>query len=226
VDWKIECAAVIPCLDEAATIRALVEAVRPHLPIVVVVDDGSNDGTGVAANAAGAKVFRIERPSGKGSALRTGFAHARANGFTWALTLDGDGQHSPADIPAFFRRADESSANLVVGNRMEAPSDMPWLRRWVNRWMSRRLSKLAGCPLPDSQCGFRLVNLQTLARLPLSSAHFEIESEMLVEFVRAGERVEFVPIQVIYRQERSKIHPVRDTIRWFRWWKQVQRIKG
>ena len=94
---------------------------------------------------------------------------------------------------------------------------MPFLRRLVNRWMSADISRLAGRDLPDSQCGFRLMNLEDWARLPIVSNHFEIESEMLYQFARAGLSIEFVPIQVIYKKELSKIHPWRDTIRWLRW---------
>jgi hypothetical protein len=132
--------------------------------------------------------------------------------------MDGDGQHSANDIPKFFAAAEQTHAPLIIGNRMEDPRDMPRLRRWVNHWMSRRISALARMPLPDSQCGFRLMNLQTWASLPVNAAHFEIESDLLLAFARSECPIEFVPIEVIYKSEQSKIHPVRDTVRWFRWW--------
>jgi hypothetical protein len=83
--------------------------------------------------------------------------------------------------------------------------------------MSREISRLAGQTLPDSQCGFRLMNLEDWAGLPVRATHFEVESEVLLLFARAGLRIEFVPIEVIYRQERTKIHPWRDTLRWLSW---------
>jgi hypothetical protein len=83
--------------------------------------------------------------------------------------------------------------------------------------MSRRLSKLAGCALPDTQCGFRMVRLDVWATLPLRTERFEVESEWLLAFAGAGHRIEFVPVEVVYRDERSKIQPLRDTWRWFRW---------
>ena len=101
---------------------------------------------------------------------------------------------------------------------MNDASSMPWLRRKVNRWMSARISHLVGLPLPDTQCGFRLVNLVACRTVDLQSSHFEIESEMLVKFIVAGYPVQFVPVHVIYRTERSKICPWRDTLRWFGWW--------
>jgi hypothetical protein len=89
--------------------------------------------------------------------------------------------------------------------------------------MSRRLSQAARRWLPDSQCGFRLLRLDALAGLPISAEHFEIESDVLLAFVRAGFRVEFVPVRAIYKRELSKIHPWRDAARWFGWWWRVTR---
>jgi glycosyltransferase involved in cell wall biosynthesis len=218
VNWTSQCAAVIPCYNEAPNIGAVIAGIRAHLPHVIVVDDGSTDGTGRAASAAGAEVIRLGPNRGKGTALRAGWQHASKRGFSWALSMDGDGQHAPDDIPKFFARAESKAAALVVGDRMANPSAMPWLRRQVNRWMSRRLSALAGASLIDSQCGFRLAHLETLLRLPLSTRRFEIESETLVGFLSAGLSVEFVPIQVIYQNGRSNICPLRDTWRWLRWW--------
>jgi glycosyltransferase involved in cell wall biosynthesis len=219
MDWQIECAAVIPCLNEARSIGSLVAAVRRHVDHVIVVDDGSEDATGPLAREAGAQVVRHVKPLGKGAALQAGWRSAHEHGFLWVLMLDGDGQHSPDNIPVLFKCAEATGAALVVGNRMRAAAEMPWVRRQVNRWMSWRISRQLGRTLPDTQCGFRLMHLGAWAAVPLATSHFEIESEMLFRFVRAGQTVEFVPIQVIYKNERSKIHPVRDTLRWFRWWR-------
>ena len=218
MNWTRQCVAVIPCFNEAPTIGAVIAEVRGYMPNIIVVDDGSSDGTALKAEAAGAEVIRLGRNGGKGVALRAGWHRAQERGFIWALTMDGDGQHAPEDIPKFFAQAETSPATLVVGNRMGNAEAMPWVRRQVNRWMTRRLSRLTGVRLADSQCGFRLVNMETMARLPLAANRFEIESETIVAFLRAGERVEFVPIQVIYESSRSNICPLRDTWRWLRWW--------
>jgi len=185
------------------------------VPTVIVVDDGSSDGTAEEARGAGAEVIRHKTNEGKGAAIQTGFRMAIERGFEGALLMDGDGQHAAADIPKFLN---ETSARLVIGNRMANADGMPWLRRFVNRWMSARLSKRLGVDLPDTQCGFRLVHLVSWAKLDCVTRHFEVESEMLAAFVEAGYPVKFVPIQVIYNQETSKIAPVIDTLRWFRWW--------
>jgi glycosyltransferase involved in cell wall biosynthesis len=218
VNWTRQCAAVIPCFNEARQVEAVVAEVRRYLANVIVVDDGSTDHTGLKAHAGGAEVVRLGRNSGKGAALRAGWRHALQEGFTWVLIMDGDGQHAPEDIPKFFARAENTAAALVVGDRMGNCGAMPWLRRQVNRWMTRRLSALAGVDLTDSQCGFRLAHLETLARLPLFARRFEIESEILIAFLAAGLPVEFVPIRVIYESRRSNISPLMDSWRWLRWW--------
>lgn len=215
---RAACAAVIPCLNEAKVISSVVRGAREHVGAVVVVDDGSSDETSSAASAAGAIVLRHATPQGKGAALRKGWRHAVEHGFSWALTMDGDGQHSPDDIPLFLAAAARGPARLIVGNRMNGGAGMPWLRRRVNRWMSARLSRAAGIQLPDSQCGFRLMDLHAWSGLQLQANHFEVESEVLLAFHAAGYQVAFVPIRIIYQEERSKIRPLKDTWRWFRWY--------
>ncbi|HSH93018.1 MAG TPA: glycosyltransferase, partial [Roseimicrobium sp.] len=148
---------------------------------------------------------------------------ARELGFQWAACLDGDGQHFPSDLTALFEVAEREHADLVVGNRMQIPESIPWLRRQVNRWMSRRLSKLAGRDLPDTQSGLRLMCLDAWHGLPIRAEGFEVESDVLLAFIRAGHKVSFAPVGVRYGQEQSKIRPVYDTVRWFRWWMRVRR---
>ena len=211
--------AVIPCFNEAASIRDVVLAVRKQLPAVIVVDDGSTDETAAFAHEAGAEVVRHATNRGKGAALRVGIQHARDRGFGWVLALDGDGQHAPEDIPKFFNCADATGAALVIGDRMTRSEAMPWVRRQVNRWMTRRLSRLTGVWLADSQCGFRLLRLEALAGVTLTTEHFEIESELLVSLAADGAKIEFVPVQTIYNTRASKIHPLLDTWRWLRWWR-------
>ncbi|MCX6927191.1 MAG: hypothetical protein NT154_28900 [Verrucomicrobia bacterium] len=108
---------------------------------------------------------------------------------------------------------------------MHQAESIPWLRRRVNRWMSRRLSACAGTVLPDSQCGYRLINLQAWNKFAFVADHFEIESEVLLGFVRAGYGVEFVPITVVGKSRHSHIQPLKDTWRWLRWWQRARRAQ-
>jgi glycosyltransferase involved in cell wall biosynthesis len=215
MDWSNRCAALIPCFNEAVNIGAVVAGIRNVLPAVIVIDDGSTDYTARVARQAGAKVLSFKQNSGKGAALRAGWEFARAQNFEWVLMLDGDGQHAVSDIPRFFSHAEKTGTRLIVGHRDFA--GMPPIRRWVNRFMSRQISKMAGEAFPDSQCGFRLAELDTLLSLPMASEHFEIESEMLTVFAAARQKVEFVPVQTIYKNGASNISPLKDTLRWLRW---------
>src|ERR1700742_1372633 len=108
-----------------------------------------------------------------------------------------------------FRCAEESGATVGVGNRMSEAGKMTWLRRQTNRWMSGKLSRLAGQDLPDNQCGFHLIHLPTWAKLPLNTERFEAESEMLMEFLAAGQRVVFAPVRVVLGKRNSHIRPIR-----------------
>jgi glycosyltransferase involved in cell wall biosynthesis len=216
-------AAVIPCFNEDRTIGPLVSQVREYIDLVVVVDDGSTDNTSSKAKQAGAVVLRHDRNCGKGAALKTGLSHAHHLGCEWSVTLDGDGQHAPDDLPALRQCAEQTGAPLVIGNRMGNADAMPWLRRQVNRWMSSRLSQYAGRRLPDTQSGFRLVHLPTWAALDLNAQRFEVESEMLMAFLAANHPIEFVPIRAIAASRKSRIHPIADSLRWFKWWRQMRK---
>jgi glycosyltransferase involved in cell wall biosynthesis len=218
------CVAVIPCFNESTSIAKLVGAVRRQLPFVVVVNDGSTDDTAVLARSAGAMVLDHGHNRGKGAALKTALSHALKKGYEWVVTLDGDGQHSPEDLPAFFRCAEQTGAFLVIGNRMDEARKIPWLRRQVNRWMSRKLSRLAGRHLPDTQCGLRLIHVETWAAMSLMTERFEVESEMLMTFLAMRRRVEFVPIHVVSSYRGSHIHPVADSLRWLKWWRKTGQL--
>jgi glycosyltransferase involved in cell wall biosynthesis len=225
---SLNCAVVIPCFNEGATIAEVVRGVRRMVGRmvgrVIVVDDGSSDDTAAQAEAAGAMVIRHEENRGKGAALRSGLTLALRENHEWAATLDGDGQHAPEDLPKLLAGAEKTGAPLVIGNRMHAAREMSWLRRAVNRWMSERISRRAGRELPDTQSGFRVVHLPTWAALGLSTERFEVESEMLLAFIARGCAVEFVPVRVIPRQGRSRIRPVEDTLRWWKWWREGERV--
>ena len=217
MDWKNQCVAVIPCFDEAGRVGATVAGALLQVASVIVVDDGSGDGTAAEAAGAGARVVRHDCNRGKGAAVRTGLVEALRGGYSWAVLLDGDGQHRPEDIPSLFACAGSTGADLVVGDRSGGFGGMSWLRRWVNRCMSWEISRVTGQALRDTQCGLRLIRLEAWRQVPLESEHFEIESEMVVGFVRGGYRVRFAPIQTVPQRRASRIHPVVDTVRWLRW---------
>jgi glycosyltransferase involved in cell wall biosynthesis len=208
--------AIIPVYMEERFIGDVVSRVLDHVGSVLVVDDGSPDNTALTAQAAGATVIRHSTNRGKGAAIKSGLEHAAASGKPFFLFLDGDGQHDPADIPAFFDVMNESNADLVVGNRMTNLTAMPVVRRLTNKFMSWQIGAICKMPLPDSQCGFRLVRRDLLPLLNAQSDRFEFETESLILVARHGFRIKSVPIRTIYANQQSKIRPVHDTIRYAR----------
>jgi len=208
--------ALIPAFNEAARIADVVTRTRPHVEEVVVIDDGSADGTANVAQTAGARVIRHEQNKGKGAAIVTAMYYFDNSAAEIAILLDADGQHDPAEIPKFIDVANQSGAGIAVGTRMSDTRGMPRVRLWTNRFTSWVTGKLARQKISDSQCGFRLLRRAVLRDLQLSTARFETETEMLIQAGRAGHRIANVPIRTIYEPGRvSHIHPLRDTVRFF-----------
>jgi glycosyltransferase involved in cell wall biosynthesis len=182
---------------------------------VLVLDDWSEDATSEEARKGGAEVIRHERNQGKGAAIKTGMRELAARGFEYVLMLDGDGQHLPEEIPAFLEEAGRSGAQFVVGTRMSDTRKMPLVRKLTNRFMSWQVSRLCGQPVPDSQCGFRMMHRDVIPHLYCESNNYDYETEMLLIASREGFRITSVPVSTVYGEEKSKIHPVRDSIRFF-----------
>jgi glycosyltransferase involved in cell wall biosynthesis len=218
---------LLPAYQEGGRIGQTVRAVLAHCPNVVVVDDGSTDATADEARQAGATVVPHERNRGKGVALQTGFKHVMEAGYDCVVTMDGDGQHAPEDLPGFLDVYRESRAQVVVGNRMSDPRTMPLVRRLTNRFMSWLLSRRMGQAVPDTQNGYRLYDREVLPILLATvSEGFAAESEVLLDLAEAGETIASAPTRIIYGDERSKIRPVRDTIRFFGMLHRHKRGKG
>ena len=211
--------ALIPAFNEAPYIAKVVERTRQYVAEVVVIDDGSSDGTADLARNAGATCLQLPRNSGKASGLRTGITFAREHKFTHVITLDGDGQHSPEDIPIMIRVAEETGADLIIGARSFDRSRMPGPRYFSNVIGSRLASALVGHQIRDSQCGFRLFRLDKLDGAKLRSRCYELEMEILIKMARSGCTIAHVPIRTVYDagQARSKMKPVRDTVRVCLW---------
>lgn len=211
---------VIPCKNLGGAVGEVIRKVpAPGLGLdVLVVDDGSIDDTGVEAEEAGATVVTHPVNMGKGAALRTGFEYAIRNGYEAVVTMDGDGQHDPASIPAFIEALRNRDADVVVGSRMHAVGDMPRLRIWTNRTTSRILSCLVGQTIPDSQSGFRIHDIEVLEDVTgnLVTRKYDTESEILIRAGRRGYRIDSIPIASIYRDSVSHINPVIDTLRFLR----------
>jgi len=198
--------ALVPAHDEAPRIGPVVRAAAAHLP-VLVVDDGSSDATAEVAAAAGATVLSQHPNRGKGAALRAGFARAIADGALAVVTLDGDGQHDPAELPRFVAAERARPVELVVGRREFGR--MPLVRRLSNTAGTVLLSAAVGRWIPDNQSGYRLVGRRLMAEMLASREDgFAFEVEMIAVCLREGWPIQWVPISTMYGEERSHIRPL------------------
>ena len=204
--------AVIPTYNNVGTVADVVRGVlRQGLP-VLVVDDGSDDGTAEKLEGLDIKVLRHPRNLGKGRALRTGLEAARTAGFRFALTIDADGQHDPADIPALVAAAGERT--LVVGSRNIAAEGMSSGSTFANRFSNFWFTVQTGRKLPDTQTGFRVYPLEDLPSLRLLTARYEAELTLLVFSAWKNLRLVPVPVRVYYPEDRvSHFRPFADFFR-------------
>jgi len=185
---------------------------------VLVIDDGSCDGTYGVAKSYNVVVVRNDINLGKGAALKKGFDYALENGYGAVITIDGDGQHKSEDLLTIYQASLKSNADMVIGNRMHYPSGMPKIRKITNAVMSKLLSCLTKTEIPDSQCGLKLIKSKILENINISSDKFEVESEILFQSLRKGYNVKSVDISSVYFTERkSHIRPLQDTIRFFKY---------
>ncbi|MBR0672103.1 glycosyltransferase family 2 protein [Neoroseomonas soli] len=211
-------AVVIPAYQEAATIASVVARVRAALPEapLLVVDDGSTDGTAALAAASGAEVVAMPGNQGKGAALRRGMAEALARGAAFVATLDGDGQHRPEDLPRLLALARPD--RIVIGSRRHA-AGQPAARRRANRFADFWISWAAGHAVADSQSGLRIypaAALTELARYDGRARRFSFESEILIDAARAGITSVAADIPALYGgtlRRPSHFRPVADIAR-------------
>lgn len=205
-------AAAIPAYQAARSVGDVVRRTLAVVPHLLVVDDGSSDGTADAARQAGARVVSHPRNLGKGAALRTAFADLFPRGFDAVVTLDADGQHLPEEIPLLLREG--ACADLVLGTRERLFEGMSRVRRLSNRLSSRAISLVAGQRLLDAQTGFRLYASRLIASTGFPEDRFEAESAVLVRAVRHGFRVASVPVALGFADGRCTSHyrPVADSL--------------
>lgn len=211
-------AVVIPAFNEAATICDIARRALQQCPLVIVVDDGSTDDTAAVVSGLPVQVLRNEQNQGKAAALWRGAEAALAQGVEAVITLDGDGQHAPEDIPRLVEAARHHPGAIVIGARLAHADAIPRARYIANRIAAFWLSWACGQRLSDSQSGFRIypAELFRTLRIPHDRAHgFVLESEILIEASRCGHRCVLVPIAAVYRTgaRASHFRPVLDIVR-------------
>ena len=223
-------AVVIPAYNEAATITDVVNRVFRYLEWVIVVDDGSSDGT--QEQLWGVPVTLLHHPhnQGKAASLWHGIHCALGQGACAIITLDADGQHGPEDIPGLLAAHRRHPDKLIIAARLGQRAQVPRLRRFANRMADFWISWAAGYPIQDSQSGFRLYPVALLKAV--NTAHdrqhgFVFESELLIEAARLGYYPLMVAIDAVYYQNGrpSYYRPLLDTLRIIRMvaWKLISR---
>lgn len=213
-DAHLPITAIIPAYQAEKSLRDVVRRTLAVVRDVLVVDDGSDDGTSRAASEEGARVLRHPANFGKGRALRTAFTDLFGNGATAVVTLDADGQHCPEEIPRLLEAA-RSGADLVIGTRDHVFGQMHPARRVSNTWSSKAISFVAGAPLVDVQSGFRLYTRRLVDGTGFPEPRFEAESAVIVRAVRMGFRIACVPVRLGPADGRATSHyrPIVDSLR-------------
>ena len=201
--------ALVPAYQARETVGRVVAGIREMVPRVVVVDDGSTDGTAEESKRAGAEVLRLASNGGKGAAIRAGLACVLAGDSTHVAFLDADGQHDPRDLPALLAAA-RRGEDFVIGSRMGELDSIPAYRYRTNEIGSRILSRMTGLEVEDAQSGFRVVAAPVLRRLRLNARGYIIETEILLKAAAHVPRFCHVPVRAIYGGP-SHYRPFRDT---------------
>jgi glycosyltransferase involved in cell wall biosynthesis len=211
-------AAVIPALNEAATVREVAEGACVHVDRVVVVDDGSDDDTAGRLTGLPVTVLRHAENRGKAASLWDGMQFALEQGATAVVTLDADGQHRPVDIPRLRAAAAAHPERLIIAARLNRREAVPKLRRFANTIADFWISWAAGCRIRDTQSGFRLYPARVIRDVRIAyhrGRGFVFESEILIEAARLGIRPLEIAIDAEYAPGRrpSYYRPWRDTAR-------------
>lgn len=207
---------IVPVYNNVGTINGVVQRILRFCQDVIVVDDGSTDGSSDSLEDLGAVVVRYEKNRGKGYALKTGFKEAKARGFERAITIDADGQHFPEDIPAFAAEAKKHPDAMLVGSRNLRMENMPGGNTFANKFSNFWFRLQTGVNLPDTQSGFRLYQLNRIGKLHLLTYRYEAELELLVFQCWKGIRMLPVGINVYYPPEGERVthfRPFRDFFR-------------
>jgi polyprenyl-phospho-N-acetylgalactosaminyl synthase len=212
---------VIPAFNEAAAIGSVIADLRPFAGKIVVVDDGSKDGTAGAAHEAGAVVLRHVINRGQGAALQTGIEYALHRGASAIVTFDSDGQHSAADVPTLIAPLRDGRADIVLGSRfLGSTESMPRLRRIVLRFAVLFTRSVSGLKVTDAHNGMRAFSRRAASIIHIQLDRMAHASELMDQIRRSGLPYTEVPVHVRYteysRQKGQRgVHAVRIAFDYF-----------
>lgn len=215
-------AVVIPAYNEASTIADIVRRAGRFADLVIAVNDGSTDETARVLEKLPVTLLNNPQNLGKGKSLLRGARLALEQGATAVITLDGDGQHRPEDIPLLLEKAATNPDTIIIATRLHNRSSAPPLRRFANGFADFWISWAAGYRIRDSQSGFRLYPAVLFQQCPTASDNFVFESEILIDAARQGMYSKGVAIDTVYHQNSRSSHyrPASDT------WAIVRMVAG
>ncbi len=212
-------AAVVPCYNAGGRVSGVVARVLPHVSAVVLVDDGSTDGSAAGVpDAPGVRRVVLPQNRGKGHALLAGFRAALEDpAVTCVAVLDADGQHDAAELPRLYARFVETNADFLIGARDFSGAAVPWASRFGNVLTVSLSAFLLGRRIGDTQSGYRLHSRRFLEAVlgRVRGGRYETEMELLVRAARGPFRLESLPIQTIYEpgNRSSHFHKLKDSVR-------------
>jgi glycosyltransferase involved in cell wall biosynthesis len=214
---ELKCCVIIPTYNNSGTLSSIISGVLKFTDSVIVVNDGSTDGTSdILKQFQDITVVTHEVNKGKGIALRTGFKKAVELDLDYAVTIDSDGQHNPEDLPNFIEKIEKEPGSLIVGARNMEQSTVPGKSSFGHKFSNFWYKVETGIDLPDTQSGYRLYPVKKLKDIRYITNRFEFEIEVIVRAAWAGIKVTHVPVSVIYFPKETRVshfRPVRDFTR-------------
>lgn len=194
--------ALIPCYNEELTIATIILKTKDHVDEVLVIDDGSTDDTAKIAAKAGATVIAHKINKGKAAGIKTGFKYALANKYDYVVTLDGDAQHNPNEIPMLLDSIKENGHDIILGIRYGKNTEMPLWRKFGKRVLDYTTSFGNGGIVTDSQCGFRVFNRNAVEKITpkITGDSFSVESEQLIRAHELGLKTSCARVSCKYKE--------------------------
>ena len=188
----------IPAFNEEKSIGKLIKECFNYSDEVVVCDDGSTDRTFNEAEMTGAVCLKHEENLGKGAALKSLFDYAQNSNAEIIITIDGDGQFLPEEIPKLKKLIENKSADIVIGNRFDNTYEMPFYRKFGNKVLDKITNLASEFPVKDSQSGYRAYSREVIDNIKFKVNGFGVDAEILIDASKKGFRISEEKVEVIY----------------------------
>ena len=210
-DWK-NTAVIVPIYNSSKYLKELFGRIFEFYPAesVYAINDASTDNSAKICETSGVNLINIPINKGKGNALNIGFKEAITDEFKFAFSIDSDLQHKPEDFPGFLEKQNKDEIDLLIGRRMLSKTKMPFMRVCSNSITSKIVSIFTKQKILDSQCGFRLYNLDSIKDFKFRTKRYQFETEVILELAKADGKTGFIDIETIYDGQKSYISHLRD----------------